>query len=154
MDKHGIKPTTNYMLIKQKEYSTYICHISGNIHDSMDTLKRHLYCHTDQTCKCPRYKYTSLRMDAIRRHSSRHTYKELPRPTMALETKSYQANWSSANSYLYQWTMPKKTETFPWILHELDTIPQRISRPYHMNEPIIMKLNNNFHTQDINQKTM
>ena len=74
-------------------------------------------------------------MDAVRRHSSRHK-KELPRPTMALETKPYQVNPSSVKSYLDQQTLPENKEAFPWILHELDTLPQRISRAYHINEPI------------------
>ena len=57
---------------------------------------------------------------------------------MALETKPYQVNSSSVNSYLYQETMLKNKEAFPWILHELDILPPRISRPYHINEPIII----------------
>ena len=79
----------------------------------MDRFKRHLNCYTDETYKCPMCKYTSPRMDAIRRHSSRHTEKGQPRPTMTLEPKPYQVNPSSVNSYLYQETMPKNKRGFP-----------------------------------------
>ena len=65
------------------------------------------------------------------------SYQDRPRPTMALETKPYQVDPSQANSYLYQQTLPKNKEVFPWILHELDTLP-RISIPYHIKEPIII----------------
>ena len=64
-------------------------------------------------------------------------YQDRSRPTMALKTKPYQANPSQVNSYLYQQTLPKNKEAFPWILHELDTLPQ-ISRTYHIKEPIII----------------
>ena len=139
MDKQGIKPTTDHMLIAQKKYNTYLCHICGKTLGSMDTLKIHLNCHTDETYKCPMCKYTSPRMDVIRRDSSRHKIdKKPPRLTMALETKPYQANQSSVNSYLYQQTMPQNKQTFPWILHEHDTLPPRIVRPCHINEPIII----------------
>ena len=56
---------------------------------------------------------------------------------MALETKPFQANPSPVNSYLYQQTMPKNKEAFPWIPHELDTLT-RISSPYHIKESIII----------------
>ena len=104
----------------------------------MDMLKRHLNCHTDETYRCQRCKYTSPRRDAIRRHTSRQkTDKDLCRPTMELETKPYQANPSPVNSYLYQQTMPKYKEAFHWTLHELDTL-QSILRPYHIKVPIII----------------
>ena len=91
MDKQGIKPTTNHMLITQEEYNTYLCHICGKTLGSMDTLKRHLNSHTEDTYKCPMCTYHSPRMDAIRRHLSRHkTDREPSRTTMAtcLETKT------------------------------------------------------------------
>ena len=116
MDKQGIKPTTNHLLITWKEYNTYLCHMCGKTLGSMDTPKRHLNCHTDETYKCPMCKYTSPRMDAIRRHSPRpKTDKEPSWATMALETKPYQANPSSVNSNLYQQTMPKNKEAFIYI---------------------------------------
>ena len=46
------------------------------------------------------------------------------------------------NSYIYQQSLPKNKEIFPWILHELDTQP-RHSRPYHQLEPIIIPLESN-----------
>ena len=117
MDKRGIKPTTNHMLLTQKEYNTYLCHICGKTLGSMDTLKRHLDCHADETYKCPRFKYASPGMDAVRRH----TDKELPRPTVTQETKPYQVNPSSVNRYMYQQTMPKQRgfpmdTTWTWYL--------------------------------------
>ena len=36
--------------------------------------------------------------------------------------------------------MPTNTEAFPWMLQELDAPPPRISRPYYINEPIIVPL--------------
>ena len=59
-----------------------------------------------------------------------------PRPTV-LETKPYQVDPSQINSYLYEETLPKNNKVFPWILLELDALP-RISRPYHIKEPIII----------------
>ena len=121
-NKQGIKPTTNHRIISQNEYNTYLFHICGKTLGSMDTLKRHLDSHTDETYKCPMCTYNSPRKDAIRRHSSRQkTDGEPSRPTMAtrLETKSYQANPTSVNSYLYQQTMLKNKEAFPWILKNL-----------------------------------
>ena len=38
---------------------------------------------------------------------------------------------------MYQQSLPKNKEIFPWILHELDIQP-RNSRPYYLLEPIII----------------
>ena len=43
------------------------------------------------------------------------------------------------NSYIYQQSLPKNKEIFPWILHELDTQPKNC-RPYYQPEPIITAL--------------
>ena len=95
----------------------------------MDTLERHLKYHNEMY-NCPTYKYTSLRRDAVKRHSSRHlhspkrdkdqcslimtgtnSHQDRPRPTV-LETQPYQADPSQINSYLYQQTLPKNIEIF------------------------------------------
>ena len=52
-----------------------------------------------------------------------------------LETKAYQADPTNMNSYIYQQSLPKNKEIFPWILHELDIQPMN-SRPYYQLEPI------------------
>ena len=56
-----------------------------------------------------------------------------------LETRPYQVNPNSVSSYIYQQTMPKNKEPFPWILQELDALT-RISRPYYTEDPIIIPL--------------
>ena len=64
-----------------------------------------------------------------------------------LETKLYQADPTNMNSYMYQQSVPKNKEIFPWILHELDTQPKN-SRPYHQPEPIIIPLESKESLQD------
>ena len=51
------------------------------------------------------------------------------------------------NSYIYQQSLPKNKEIFPWILHELDTQP-RNSRPYYQPDPINIPLETNELLQD------
>ena len=51
------------------------------------------------------------------------------------------------NSYIYQQSLPKNTEIFPWILHELDTQPKN-SRPHYQLEPIIIPLEASESLQD------
>ena len=51
------------------------------------------------------------------------------------------------NSYIYQQSLPKNKEIFPWILYELDTHPKN-SRPYYQPEPIIIPLEANELLQD------
>ena len=64
-----------------------------------------------------------------------------------LETKAYQADPTNINSYIYQQSLPKNKEIFPWILHELDTQP-RNSRPYYQPDPINIPLQTNELLQD------
>ena len=71
---------------------------------------------------------------------------ETPEKTR-LETKSYQADPTNMNSYIYQQSLPKNKEIFPWILHELDTQTKN-SRAYHELEPIIIPLEANESLQD------
>ena len=56
-----------------------------------------------------------------------------------IETRAYQADPKNTNSYIYQQSLLKNKEIFPWILHELDTQTKH-SRPYHQPEPIIIPL--------------
>ena len=51
------------------------------------------------------------------------------------------------NSYIYQQSLPKNKEIFPWILHELDTQPKN-ARPYYQPDPIIIPLETNEQLQD------
>ena len=51
------------------------------------------------------------------------------------------------NSYIYQQSLLKNKEIFPWILHELDTQPKN-SRPYPQLEPIIIPWESNESLQD------
>ena len=114
----------------------------------MDMLKRHLKGH-NETYNCPTCKYTSPRWDAVKRNSLKHkgdqcrtltatnSYQDQPRSTV-LETNPYQLDPLQINSYFYQQTLPENKEIFPWILHELDTLLRRSSRPYNIKEPIII----------------
>ena len=92
------------------------------------------------------------RKDALKRHSKKHMRTECrsltannyhqtqtkgSKSTTRIETKAYQADPDNVNSYLYQQSLPKNKEIFPWILHELDTQP-RNSRPYYIYEHIII----------------
>ena len=56
-----------------------------------------------------------------------------------IETRAYQADPTDNNSYIYQQSLPKNKELFPWILHELDT-KTKTSRPYYQPEPTIIPL--------------
>ena len=81
----------------------------------METLKRHLGSHQNNTYNCFNCKYTSPWKDAIKRHFKKHrrtecrsltannyhqiqTNKNQPSRT---ETKAYQADPSNVNSYVY-----------------------------------------------------
>ena len=61
--------------------------------------------------------------------------------------KSYQVDPSNMNTCIYQQSLPKNKEIFPWILHKLDTQP-RNSRPYYQPDPIIIPLETNELLQD------
>ena len=51
------------------------------------------------------------------------------------------------NSHIYQQSLPKNKEIFPWILHKLDTQP-RNSKPYYQPDPINIPLETNELLQD------
>ena len=124
-----------------------LCHICGKMFSYMETIKRHLESHKN-TYNCPKCKFTSLRKDAIKRNSNKYKRTECrsltannynqvqpnnqnqPRKSR-IETKP-----SNINSYVYQQSLPKNKEIFPWILHELNTQPRRLSRPYSLQELI------------------
>ena len=74
---------------------------------------------------------------------------EVPNPerTAQIETKSYQADPMNINSYIYQQSLPRNKEIFPWILHKLDT-QTKTSRPYHQPEPITIPLESTEPLQD------
>ena len=99
----------------------------------MENLNRHLKNHTN-IYNCPECKYSSLRKDTLKRHSKTHKRQvlsnldvpETPQKTR-VETKSYQVDPTNMNSYIYQQSLPKNKEIFPWILHELDTQPKNLS---------------------------
>ena len=86
-----------------------------------------------------------MRLDSIRRHLKSNHYSKRtrditsyimdfldPPQVKALETRYYQADPSTSNSYIYQQTMPKNKEMFPWVLHALDTalMPPRVHKPH------------------------
>ena len=54
--------------------------------------------------------------------------------------RPYQADPRTRESYIYQQTMPKNKEMFPWILHSLDVplMPPRVYKPHYLlvKEPI------------------
>ena len=126
-----------------------LCHICGDMFSHMDTLKRHLGSHSDSKFNCPNCQYSSPRKDALKWHSKKHNQttcgqkllsiskEQSSRPEKKMrakektriETKAYQVDLTNMNSYIYQQSLPKNKEIFPWILHKLDTQP-RNSRPY------------------------
>ena len=118
----------------------------------METLKRHLGSHQNNTLNCPNCKYASPRKDALKRHSKKHRRTECRSLTAnnyhqtitndsqssRIETKAYQADPANVDSYLYQQSLPKNKEIFLWIIHQLDTQSRRPSRPYNLLELIII----------------
>ena len=90
--------------------------------ESKEASKNHI-----NSYNCPECKYSSLRKDTLKRHSKTHRRQDLlsnleppktPEKTR-LETKLYQADPTNMNSYMYQQSLPKNKEIFPWILHKL-----------------------------------
>ena len=130
-----------------------LCHICGKMYNYMENLNRHLKNHTN-SYNCPECKYSFPRKNTLKRHSKTHRRQvlsnldllETPEKTR-IETKSYQADPTNMNSYIYQQSLPKNKEIFLWILPELDTQP-KTSRPYYQLEPIIIPLEANESLQD------
>ena len=119
-------------------------HVCRNMYNNMESLKRHLKNHNSYNC--PECKYNLLRKDTLKRHSKTHKRQpfsrfeaQIPERTTWIETRAYQADPRNMNSYIYQQSLLKNKEIFPWILHKLDT-QTKTSRPYHQLEPVIIQL--------------
>ena len=69
-----------------------------------------------------------------------------------IETRPYEADPSTNNSYIYQQTMPKNKEMFPWILHALDTapMPPRVYKPQYLlvKDPMNISFNSTEELKD------
>ena len=146
--------------ITQKEDKTEkLYHICGKTFGYMDMLKRHL--------KGMKKQLSHMKVTPPGKRCSQKT----PWKTQRYEcrslttTNSYQGqpSWLKLDlinqthhklSYLYQQTLPKNKEIFPWILHELDTLPRRSSRPYNIKEPIIIPQEANEQLPDPKENTM
>ena len=121
-----------------------LCERCGHMYNNMESLKRHQKNHNNKY-HCLECNYNSPRKDTLKRHTKTHqgqlsNYEAIPkRSKTTLETRAYQADPKNVNSYIYQQSLPKDKEIFPWILHELDT-QTRHSRPYYQPEPITIPL--------------
>ena len=129
----------------------YLCEYCSQLLGSMDSFRRHLktihYSKTREH-KCSLCGFSTMRLDSIRRHlKSNHHSKRArditsyimdflgpPQAKAPIETRHYQVDPSTSNSYIYQQTMPKNKEMFPWILHALDTapMPPRVPKPCYL----------------------
>ena len=102
-----------------------LCHICRNIFSYIEMLNRHLGNHQSNTLNCPNCKYTSPRKDALKRHAKKHIRTDCRSLTAnnyhqtqtkgsksRIETKAYQADSDSVNSYIYQQSLPKNKEVF------------------------------------------
>ena len=128
----------------------YLCEYCGQTLGSLDTFRRHLkIIHYSKTSehKCSICGFSTSRLDSIKRHlkSNHHSKKARdittyildfldPPKVKALETSNYKADLSTSESYIYQQTMQKNKEMFPWILHALDTAltPSRVYKPHYL----------------------
>ena len=72
---------------------------------------------------------------------------QIPESTTWIETRAYKADPRNIYSYIYQQSLPKNKEIFPWILHKLDT-QTMTSRPYHQPDPIVIPLESTEPLQD------
>ena len=124
-----------------------LCHICRNMFSYTETLRRHLGSHENSNFYCSNRDYSSPRKDSLKRHLKKHnkttcrqlmsTAKQLRNSKLSrIETKAYQADPANVNSYMYQQTLPKDKEIFPWILHKLDIQP-RNSVPNYTSEPFL-----------------
>ena len=128
----------------------YLCEYCGQILSNLDTFRRHLkVIHYSKTRvhSCSICGLKTKRYDSIRRHlrTNKHCEKARlitnyildyldPPKAKAVEKSSYKADPSSTNSYIYQQTMPKDKEMFPWVLQALETAPdpERIYKPQYL----------------------
>ena len=137
-----------------------MCEYCGQILGSQDTFRRHLktihYSKTSEH-KCSICGFKTSRLDSIKRHlkTNHHSKKARdittyildflnPPKVKAFETCSYKADPSTSESYIYQQSMPKNKEMFPWVLHALDTSPttSRVHKPRYLltKDPIDIPL--------------
>ena len=128
-----------------------LCERCGHMYNNMESLKRHLKSHNNNKHYYLECNYNSPRKDTLKRHTKTHqrqllsNFEATPkrpktsRSRSPIETRAYQADPKNTNSYIYQQSLPKNKEIFPWILRELDT-QTRHSRPYHQPEPITIPL--------------
>ena len=141
----------------QNDSEKYLCDYCGHLLGAKDTFRRHrMITHHDKTKEhqCSICGYSTARLDSIRRHlkSNHHSkraryvtkyitdFPNSPRERFPFETRPYQVEPSTRESYIYQQTMPKNKEMFPQILHSLDVplIPQKVYKPHYIlvKEPI------------------
>ena len=129
---------------------SYLCEYCSQILSNLDTFRRHLkviHYSKIRVHSCSICGLKTRRYDSIRRHlrtnkhceKARHITSYIldfldPPKANVLETSSYKADPSTTNSYLYQQSMPKDKEMFPWILHALETTPdpERIYKPQYL----------------------
>ena len=128
----------------------YLCKYCIQILSNLDTFRRHLkVIHYSKTRahSCSICGLKTKRYDSIRRHLRTNKHREKarvinnyildfldPPKVKAIEKSSYKADPSTTNSYLYQQTMPKDKEMFPWVLQALETAPdpERIYKPQYL----------------------
>ena len=133
-----------------KKRSTSV-NIVANYLGSKDSFRRHLKTiHYSKTRdhSCSLCGFSTVRLNSIRRHlkSSQHSkrardvtkyildFLNSSREKSPIETRPCQADPSTGNSYIYQQTMPKNKEKFPWVLHTLDTalMPSRVHKWWYL----------------------
>ena len=129
----------------------YLCEYCGQLLGPLGTFRRHLKTiHYSKTMehKCSICGFSTRRLDSIRRHmkSNHHSkrardittyildFLDPPKARASNETSYYKADPSTSNSYIYQQTMSKNKEMFPWILQALDTapMPPRVHKPHYL----------------------
>ena len=99
-----------------KQMDKLLWHMCGNMFSYIETLKRHLGSHQNNTFNYPYCKYTLPRKDALKRHSKNNMRTECKlltannyhqtqtkgsKSTTRIETKGYQADLHNVNSYIY-----------------------------------------------------
>ena len=147
----------------------YLCKCCGQLLGSLDTFRRHLKkIHYSKTRE---HNYSicgflTMTLDSIRRHLklNHHSkrardittyimdFLDPPKARTPIETSYYKADLSTSNSYIYQQTMPKNKEMFPWILKALDTalMPPRVHKPHYLlvKDPMNISLNSTDELKD------
>ena len=147
----------------------YLCEYCGQLLGSLNTFRRHLktihYSKTREH-RCSICGFSTRRLDSIRRHlkSNHHSkrardittyildFLDPPKVRASIETSYYKADLSTSNSYIYQQTMLKNKEMFPWILQASDTAPMplRVHKPRYLlvKDPMNIPLNSTEELKD------